>query len=144
MPPIKVRARASVQEQPFLTSIPVYSYLSKNTPEDDITPGGCPYTNSYNGDHWNKESTYESVADFILPILREPVGKAFGKTQAESKNLTMVELYEFSDVLLAENMEGMPPRYNFTSMEWHYIRTVQKLILLMPISDFARDLWITK
>jgi hypothetical protein len=56
----------------------------------------------------------------------------------------MVELYEFSDVLLAENMEGMPPRYNFTSMEWHYIRAVQKLVLLMPISDFARDLWITK
>jgi len=41
-------------------------------------------------------------------------------------------------------MEGRPPRYNFTALQWHYIRTLQKLVLLMPISEFARDLWITK
>jgi hypothetical protein len=41
-------------------------------------------------------------------------------------------------------MEGRPPRYNFTAQQWYYIRTLQKLVLLMPISDFARDLWITK
>lgn len=58
--------------------------------------------------------------------------------------MSFVSLYEFSDVLLAENMEGLPPRYNFTGEQWHYIREAQKIVLLMPISAFARDLWITK
>lgn len=58
--------------------------------------------------------------------------------------MTFVNLYEYSDVLLAENMEGNSPRANFTNEQWHHIRAVQKLVLTMPFSDFARDLWITK
>jgi len=53
-------------------------------------------------------------------------------------------MYEYSDVLLAENMEGIAPRYNFTSEQWHNIRAVQKIVLTMPFCDYARDLWITK
>ena len=79
-----------------------------------------------------------------MPILREPVGKAFGYTRAEIDALTFVNIYMLSDVLLAENMEGDTPRYPFTSEQWHYIREVQKIVLLEPISDFARELWITK
>jgi len=60
--------------------IPVFNYLSKNTPNDDITPGGCTYSYTYNNDHWNKADTYQSVVDYILPILREPVAKAFNLT----------------------------------------------------------------
>jgi hypothetical protein len=41
-------------------------------------------------------------------------------------------------------MEGNLPRYNFSSEQWHYIREVQKLVLTMPFSNFARDLWLTK
>ena len=58
--------------------------------------------------------------------------------------MTFVKLYDYSDVLLAENMQGNPPRYNFTNEESHYIREVQKIVLLSPFSDYARDLWITK
>ena len=50
--------------------VPVYSYLSKNTPQDDLTPGGCTYANTYNNDHWNKKETYDGVSDFILPVVR--------------------------------------------------------------------------
>lgn len=46
-------------------------------------------------------------------MLREPVGKAFG-VQAW-QNISFVSLYSYSDVLLAENMEGRPPRYNFSA-----------------------------
>jgi hypothetical protein len=102
--------------------VPVMSYLSKSTVSDDITPGGCTYANSFNNDHWNKEATYTSVADTILPVLREPVGLAFGLTPEQRKAMDFVKLYWYSDVLLAENMEGNPPRYNFTGEEWHYIR----------------------
>lgn len=91
------------------------SYLSKTSVSDDITPNGCTYASSYNNDHWNKASTYASIDDLIIPILREPVGKAFGLTLEEIKAMNFVQLYEYSDVLLAENMEGNPPRYNFTN-----------------------------
>lgn len=111
------------------SKVPVFSYLSKNTVLDDITPGGCTYAYTYNNDHWNKNTTYEGVADYILPILREPVGKAFGLSPAQRNAMTFVNLYSYSDVLLAENMEGNRPRYNFTSEQWHYIRVVQKLVL---------------
>ena len=124
--------------------MPVYSYLNKNTVLDDITPGGCNYTYTYNNDHWNKEGTYTTYASTILSILQEPVGRAFNLTPDSWSLMTFVKLYDYSDVLLAENMQGDPPRYNFTQEEWHYIRQVQKIVLLSPFSDYARDLWITK
>jgi len=55
----------------------VLSYLSKASVSDDITPNGCTYANTYNNDHWNKPATYSLVEDLILPILRNPVGRAF-------------------------------------------------------------------
>ena len=79
-----------------------------------------------------------------MPILKESVGKAFLLSKDQRDSLNFVQLYEYSDVLLAENMEGSKPRFNFTSLQWHYIREVQKLVLTMPFSDFARDLWLTK
>jgi hypothetical protein len=111
MPPMKIRGPVGLEGTlkaslpMYLDSyvnVPVYSYLSKNTPDDDIQPGGCTYAFTYN-------------SDYIMPILREPVGKAFGYSRAEIDALTFVNIYMLSDVLLAENMEGDTPRYNFTS-----------------------------
>lgn len=121
IPPMKVRQVDSLIQQTsgelFLDSynqVPVYSYLSKNTPSDDIQPGGCNYAFTFNNDHWNKEQTYDGVSDFILPSLKLAVGRAFGLSQEDSKAMTFVQLYSYSDVLLAENMEGDKPRYSFT------------------------------
>jgi len=66
------------------------SYLSKTSVSDDITPNGCTYASTYNNDHWNKASTYTSVDDLIIPVLRQPVGKAFGLTQEEIKSMNFV------------------------------------------------------
>jgi len=80
LPPLKVRSANTIKSD-FLerySQVPVFSFLEKTTPLDDIQPGGCLYAYTFNSDHWNKEATYEEIADFILPVLREPVGKAFG------------------------------------------------------------------
>lgn len=61
--------------------MPVYSYLSRNTVYDDITPGGCNYSYTFNNDHWNKETTYSAYSETILSVLREPVGKALGLSE---------------------------------------------------------------
>ena len=61
--------------------VPVYSHLSKNTVYDDITPGGCNYSYTFNNDHWNKETTYTAYSETILSVLREPVGKALGLSE---------------------------------------------------------------
>jgi hypothetical protein len=71
---------------------------------DDITPGGCTYSYTFNNDHWNKEATYTAYSETILSVLREPVGKAFGLTADQWTVMSFVKLYDYSDVLLAENM----------------------------------------
>ena len=148
MPTLRVRRSTSLIDEQILKQaafqVPVYNFLNKNTKLDDITPGGCTYAYTYNNDHWNKEQTYEGVSDFIMPVLREPVGKAFGLTPQEIADMSFVNMYWCSDILLAENMEGIKPRYNFTAIQWNYIRAVQKMVLIKPICNFARDLWITK
>jgi len=59
LPELKTRRRAQEKSdlsEEFLhsfTQVPVYSYLSKNTVYDDITPGGCTYSYTFNNDHWN-------------------------------------------------------------------------------------------
>lgn len=78
LPPLKLRRRSAAvglegtlkqnlaKEAAFLdayVAVPVYSYLSKTTPDDDIQPGGCLYSYSFNNDHWNKKETYEGIAE---------------------------------------------------------------------------------
>jgi hypothetical protein len=68
LPELKVRRRALQKmdlNDELLQSynqVPVYSYLSKNTVYDDITPGGCTYSYTFNNDHWNKEATYTAYS----------------------------------------------------------------------------------
>lgn len=84
LPGLKIRSKNEPKTdltEEFLATynqVPVYSYLSRNTVYDDITPGGCNYSYTFNNDHWNKEATYTAYSETILSVLREPVGKALG------------------------------------------------------------------
>jgi len=72
--------------------IPVVSYLGENTPVDDLDYGGCHYTHNkifyiflikgftYDEHHWNDNATFSEAADYIFPVIRDPVGIAFNKT----------------------------------------------------------------
>ena len=65
---LKIPQKSDLTEE-FLASynqVPVYSYLSRNTVHDDITPGGCTYSYTFNNDHWNKEATYTAYSETIL------------------------------------------------------------------------------
>ncbi len=47
-------------------------------------------------------------------------------------------------MLISEKFEGDPSRYNFTGMQWYFVRNSQKIQLVYSYDDFSRTLWITK
>lgn len=59
--------------------MPDYNYKDSNI-HDDILYYGCRYVNEADYYYW-KNSTFDDVKEDYLPILREPLGKAYHLSQ---------------------------------------------------------------
>ena len=70
---------------------------------DDLDYGGCNYTHMYDYYNWNNNETFSGVADYIYPVIHDPVCQAFGKDPANMINITFNDFYELCDVLVAES-----------------------------------------
>lgn len=112
---------------------------------DDITESGCPFVGEeYSYNYYNPD-VYTSVINDFLDKLRIPMSKAFNLSPYKTKYMNFTDLYDYSDILLGETMEGTcPSRYNFTQEEWYYTRLVQLYTLVLDMDDYARSLFITK
>ena len=81
MTSLKIRGSSNKHDPYFVDTyqqIPVYSYFGEKLLEDDLDDGGCPYTSSYDYYHWSDNATFSEAADFIFPVIKEPVGRIFG------------------------------------------------------------------
>ena len=47
---------------------------------------------------------------------------AFNLSNEKSQAISFPDVYDYSDALLAENFEGVNPRYKFNTKEWKYIK----------------------
>lgn len=58
--------------------------------------------------------------------------------------MTFKDLYYDCDVLICEQFEGDPPRYNFTEEQWEYVTDAALYALTMRFTDYARQLMDTR
>lgn len=121
--------------------VPQYNHLSEH---DDLSYPGCAYTASYDAYHWNNNVSFTNVSAYILPVVRQPYSKAFGFDVRNSYNMTYPQFYDFADQLVAEDFEGDPSRYKFTSDQWYYTRSLCRYMVETPMNDKGRVLFITK
>jgi len=87
--------------------IPIFTY-SEDTMLDDIRNEGCPYVHNTYVLNWVKEkSTFASVEDEFLQVLKRPVSQAFNLPLIIKQLMGFRLLYLFTDILIAEDFEGM-------------------------------------
>lgn len=73
-----------------------------------------------------------------MDTLRDPLAIAFNLTEQEKNDMTFKDLYYDCDVLICEQFEGDPPRYNFTEEQWEYVTDAALYALTMRFTDYAR------
>jgi hypothetical protein len=124
--------------------IPVYNWLGEQSFYDDLVYGGCPYVGSYDAAHWNDNATFANVSAYLLPVLREPLCRAFGENPDNSWADTYPDFYDKADILVAENFEGNPPRRRFTQEQWYAIRAMNRYMVETPMDEKGRTLFMTR
>ncbi|CDW90747.1 UNKNOWN [Stylonychia lemnae] len=123
--------------------IPVFNYLERNLNDDTIFDN-CPYANERKTHNENDPAAFKEVADDYLSVLRDSITKAFNLTQEESQNLEMPRLGDYGDLFRCEDFEGDKRRFEFTSQEVYYLRTLQRDGLRIPCGEEGRQLFMTK
>eukprot|EP00347_Sterkiella_histriomuscorum_P014854 403359272 len=125
------------------TMIPSFNYYQL-TVNDDIDQNDCPYAKDAFTYYLNTPSVFSYEGNYVIPTMREKIGKAFNLTQSQVQNLDFGTFYYYCDILMAENAEGDSKRSYFNNEEWFYIRNSQKTLLSKGFDSVSRPLYATK
>ncbi|CDW71215.1 major acid phosphatase map (histidine-acid phosphatase) [Stylonychia lemnae] len=125
------------------TFIPVYNYYELPL-EDDVSQKTCPFTRDCFNYYYKTPSEFTQEGKYVLPFMRESVGKAFNLSADDIKNMDYLKYYYYGDIIHAESFEGDPNRYKFSVEEWYYMRQSQRIVLSKGLNDQAKKLYGTK
>ncbi len=126
-----------------MTLIPVFNYYVP-TLKDDINQNGCPYERDCFTYYYNNPEPYEFEGSYVLPFMRDKIGKAFNLSKDDTQKLNYNQFYYYADVLMAENFEGDTKREYFSPEEWYYIRLSQKVVLSKGFDTISKPLYGTR
>lgn len=125
MPPIKIRAATTYNQQLGLNalplgfiSIPIFSHKEADL-LDDLDLNGCGYVNTVDGYTFPLEATYDSV-DYLLDQLRIPISDCYNLSESAESSMTFMQLYNWCDVVQSREFEGIKTcdsTMNFTDVE---------------------------
>ena len=142
LPPMKTRSRISATID-GMTLLPVFNYVKQNI-YDDISWQGCKYAAGNRNYKYSREQSYSNISPYVINVMKNPIGQSFNLTTDEMQTMNYTTFYGYSDILISEIFEGNPKRYNFTNMQWTFIRNSQKIILVQCYDPDVRTLWVTK
>ena len=60
------------------------------------------------------KALFANLSAEYLPVLRDPLAMAFNLSTEAKNSLGFSDLYKYCDIIVAEQFEGLPARYNFT------------------------------
>lgn len=58
--------------------------------------------------------------------------------------MNYLDFYLLADAIVAEKMEGSPPRGNFSETDWWLIRNAQKVVLYKSFDKFANRIFASR
>eukprot|EP00347_Sterkiella_histriomuscorum_P002413 403368251 len=123
--------------------IPVFTY-SQQTINDDILFWGCPWAQSKKSQTEGVADTFKTIQDEYLEILKYPLVQAFKIPNDFINNITFPWIAELEDYQIAYDFEGQPRMYNYSPIEYEYLRHAQVKYLTIPVGEEGRQLIVTK
>jgi len=90
---------------------------------------------SKNPEIWQKYDKY------FRPLIYKQIAAAFNIT---ADDIDFQEIYPLSDILWAEDFEGIQNRYNFTEKEWDIVKQIQLPCLVELLSDNSNKIMVSR
>ncbi|CDW79735.1 major acid phosphatase map (histidine-acid phosphatase) [Stylonychia lemnae] len=125
------------------TFIPVYN--SYNLPiNDDVSEYTCPYTRDCFNYYYTTPSEYTQESQIVIPLMRKHLGQTFNLTANEIKNIDYLKFYQYADFIYSVTFEGHLNIFNFSAIEWFYLKQSQKIVISKGLNKKAKRLYGTK
>lgn len=109
---------------------------------DDMTAyGGCPFLVN---DYLNRSAdptVWKKYDDHFRPLIYDQIAKAF---DIKPEDINFQEIYPLSDILWAEDFQGIQNRYNFTKEEWNIVKQIQLPSLVELLSDVSTKIMVSR
>ncbi len=120
-----------------MTLIPVYTYAFRDF-KDDVSFTSCNYTQSSRNYYQPRNDTFVDYYGEVVAPVKDAIQKALNLSPDIMKQFTFPVASALSDLLVAENYEGINKRYPFSGDQWYYIRYMLLLVGTVPVHDIDR------
>ena len=84
---------------------------------------------------------WEKYDKHFRPLIYEQISKAFN---ISAKDIDFKDIYPLSDILWAEDFEGIQNRFNFTDDEWNIVKQIQLPCLVELLSDTSNKIMVSR
>ena len=109
--------------------------------DDMVAYGFCPYmVNDYLQRDKDPE-IWKPYDDYFRPLIYDQLAKAFNTTPDQ---LDFKSVGSLSDILWAEDFQGIQNRYNFTEEEFEIVKQIQLPSLVELLSDTSRSIMVSR
>lgn len=117
--------------------IPVYTYAFGDF-NDDVTFGGCNFTWASRNYYQPRNETFVDYYEEVVDPVKDAIQKALNLPPDLMNQFTFPIASALSDLLVAENFEGVPKKYPFDADQWYYMRYMLMLVGTVPVLENDR------
>ena len=110
--------------------VPIHNY-ALDIQDNVLGYADCPRMDKDVHERVENATFWKPFDDYYRPLIYKQLGEAFN---FPPENIDFMTGYLFSDILTAENFQGVPARYNFTASEWDILHSMQITLLTHSIS----------
>jgi hypothetical protein len=119
--------------------IPIHNFGLYN---DAMTAyGDCPFMVNDYLNRTDDPKIWKKYDDHFRPLIFDQIAKAFN---ISSEDVNFQEIYPLSDILWAEDFQGIQNRYKFTAKEWEIVKQIQLPCLVELLSDTSNRIMVSR
>ena len=118
--------------------------------DDDLDLPGCNYVNKVDSERFPSEETYKNYF-YLVDDLREPFTEAFNLNVTQSRNMSFMDAYGYSDVVQSREFEfeaiaNHTKGYQYTDDQMTQINDTVLATLVLPLNNpvDSRNLYVSK
>ena len=121
------------------TPVPVFNKEFRT--DTMFSTGACPFLFIQEIERMSNTSYWKEFDEYFRPRIIPKLSKIF---DIPSDNITVVDAYYLSDVIIARQYEGLISKDNFTQDEWKDIERLQITVLINTYSTLGGKLVVSK
>ena len=119
--------------------VPIHNY--GQYVDDMVAYGSCPFMVNDYLRRSKDPQIWEKYDKHFRPLIYDQISNAFN---ISSKDIDFINIYPFSDILWAEDFEGIQNRFNFTEDEWKFVKQIQLPSLVELLSDVSNKIMVSR